>query len=123
MTKSVRYLAFAALALSALTTAPAWAAGKQTVGIAGAVYAIEAARAQYESAAAVLMERGIAVKYIDAQQDINKQVAAVDQFVDEKVDAIVVQVVGDPNALLGPFKRAEKAGIKVFSLGPTPGFR
>ncbi|HEY1746269.1 MAG TPA: sugar ABC transporter substrate-binding protein [Xanthobacteraceae bacterium] len=124
MTRSARrhHLAFAVLALTALTVAPAWAAGKQTVGIAGAVYAIEAARAQYESAAAVLMERGIAVKYIDAQQDINKQVAAVDQFVDEKVDAIIVQVVGDPNALLRPFQRAEKAGIKVFSLGPTPGF-
>ncbi len=114
--------AVAALALTAVAAAPALAAEKQTVGIAGAVYAIEAARAQYESLAAVLMERGIAVKYIDAQQDINKQVAAVDQFVDEKVDAIVVQVVGDPNALLGPFQRAQKAGIKVFSLGPTPGF-
>ena len=48
--------------------------------------------------------------------------AAIDQFVDEKVDAIVLQVVGDPNALLGPLQRAQKAGIKVFSLGPTPGF-
>ncbi len=76
--------AVAALALTAVAAAPALAAEKQTVGIAGAVYAIEAARAQYKSLAAVLMERGIAVKCIDAQQDINKQVAAVDQFVDEK---------------------------------------
>lgn len=121
---SARYCrsAVAALALTACAVGPVSAAEKQTVGIAGAVYAIEAARAQYESLAAVMKARGIAVKYIDAQQDINKQVAAVDQFVDEKVDAIVLQVVGDPNALLRPLQRAEKAGIKVFSLGPTPGF-
>ncbi len=114
--------AIAGLAMTVCAAGSGWAAEKQVVGIAGAVYAIEAARAQYESLASVLIARGIGVKYIDAQQDINKQVAAIDQFVDEKVDAIVLQVVGDPNALLGPLQRAQKAGIKVFSLGPTPGF-
>ena len=46
---SARYCrsAVAALALTACAVGPVSAAEKQTVGIAGAVYAIEAARAQY----------------------------------------------------------------------------
>jgi ribose transport system substrate-binding protein len=99
------------------------AAGKKiTVGIAGANYAIEGARAQYEALAGALIDRGIAVKFLDARLDINRQVSEVDQFVDQGVDAIVVNVAGDPNALLAPLQRASAAGIKIFSIGSTPGF-
>ena len=92
------------------------------VGILGANYAIEAARAQYEAAAAALVERGIEVRFLDARLDINKQVSQTDQFVNEGVDAIIMNVAGDPNAVLGPLQRADAAGIQVFAIGATPGF-
>ena len=95
---------------------------KPVVGIIGANYAIEAARAQYESIAAGLKARGIEFKFLDAQLDINKQVAHIDQFVDEGVSAIAMDIAGDPNAVLGPLLRADKAGVKIFSIGGTPGF-
>jgi ABC-type sugar transport system substrate-binding protein len=101
------------LALAAPAVAADAPKGKMTVGIAGA---------QYESLAAGLIERGIAVKFLDARLDINKQVSELDQFVDEGVTAIVVNVAGDPNAVLGPLQKAEKAGIKIFSIGAVPGF-
>ena len=121
-TRSIK-LASTALGLAALTAfgSGAFAADK-TVGILGANYAIEAARAQYESLAGVLQDRGFKVTFLDAQLDINKQVSQVDQLVDQGVDAIVVNVAGDPNALLGSLQRAGKAGIKVFSIGATPGY-
>jgi len=104
------------------STASGSAAGKNyTVGIAGANYAIEAARAQYEALAGGLKERGLKYKFSDAKLDINAQVSQIDQFVSGKVDAIVVNVAGDPNALVGPLKRASDAGIKLFSIGAVPG--
>ncbi len=95
--------------------------GSYTVGIAGANYAIEAARAQYEALAAGLEERGIEVNFSDAKLDINTQVSQIDQFVSDGVDAIVVNVAGDPNALASPLKRATDAGIKLFAIGAVPG--
>jgi ribose transport system substrate-binding protein len=95
--------------------------GTYTVGIAGANYAIESARAQYESLAAGLEERGIEVTFLDAQLDINKQVSDIDQFVDQGVDAIVVNLAGDPNAVVGPLQRAVAAGIDLFAIGAVPG--
>jgi ribose transport system substrate-binding protein len=92
------------------------------VGILGANYAIPAARAQYEGVAAGLKERGIEYKFLDAMIDINRQVSQIDQFVTEGVDALVINVAGDPNAVLAPLKRAEAAGIPVFGIGGTPGF-
>lgn len=99
-----------------------YAADAKTVGILGANYAIESARAQYEAVAAGLIERGFEVKFLDARLDINQQVSQIDQLVDQKVDAIVMNVAGDPNAVLGSLQRADAAGIKVFSIGATPGF-
>lgn len=95
--------------------------GTYTVGIAGANYAIESARAQYESLAAGLEERGIEVTFLDAQLDINNQVSQIDQFVDQGVDAIVVNLAGDPNAVVAPLQRATAAGIDIFSIGAVPG--
>ena len=123
--KTVAATSLVAACLGLVTASPAFADDAKkplTVGIAGANYAIESARAQYESLAAGLKERGIKVKFLDAQLDINKQVSQIDQFVDQHVDAIVMNVAGDPNAVLGPLKRASKAGIRVFSIGATPGF-
>ncbi|MBT0957213.1 sugar ABC transporter substrate-binding protein [Alphaproteobacteria bacterium KMM 3653] len=108
----------AALSLSA----NAQAQDAPVVGILGANYAIESARAQYEALAAGLKEQGIEFRFLDAQLDINRQVSQIDQFVNEGVDAIVVNVAGDPNAVLGPLNRAEEAGVMVFSIGATPGF-
>ena len=93
-----------------------------TVGILGANYAIPAARAQYEGLAAALKERGIDYRFYDAILDINTQVAQIDQAITAGVDAIVINVAGDPNAVLAPLNRADEAGIMVFGLGPAPGF-
>jgi ribose transport system substrate-binding protein len=93
--------------------------GTFTVGIAGANYAIEAARAQYESLAAVLEDNDIEVSFLDAQLDINTQVSQIDQFVDQGVDAIVVNLAGDPNAVAAPLARAAAAGIQLYSIGDT----
>jgi ribose transport system substrate-binding protein len=95
--------------------------GTYTVGIAAANYSIESARAQYESLAAGLQDRGIEVKFLDAQLDINSQVSQIDQFVDQGVDAIVVNLAGDPYAVVGPLQRATAAGIDLFSIGAVPG--
>lgn len=121
MTKLKSVLLAGVVATSAFTGAHAQDK-KPVVGIIGANYAIEAARAQYESIAAGLKARGIAFKFLDAQLDINKQVAQIDQFVDEGVSAIAMDIAGDPNAVLGPLLRADKAGVKIFSIGGTPGF-
>lgn len=122
MTTSKTFLlAGVATALMAATSAHAQDK-KPVVGIIGANYAIEAARAQYESIAAGLKARGIDYKFLDAQLDINKQVAHIDQFVDEGVAAIAMDIAGDPNAVLGPLMRADAAGVKIFSIGGTPGF-
>ena len=121
----MKSLALAVSAAAVLTAAaPAALASPEdpVVGIAGANYAIPAARAQYEGVAAALKERGIRYRFLDALLDINKQVSQLDQFVNEGVDAIVVNVAGDPNAVLAPLNRAQAAGIKIFGLGPTPGF-
>jgi ribose transport system substrate-binding protein len=91
--------------------------GTYTVGIAGANYAIESARAQYESLAAGLEDRHIDVKFLDAQLDINTQVSQIDQFVDQGVDAIVLNLAGDPNAIAGALDRATKAGIDLYAIG------
>ena len=93
--------------------------GAYVVGIAGANYAIEGARAQYEALAAGLIEEGIEVKFLDAALDINTQVSQIDQFIDQGVDAIVVNLAGAPNAVQGSLQRAEKAGIDLFAIGDT----
>jgi len=111
-----------ACSVAFLGMASAAQADTKTVGILGANYAIESARAQYEAVAAGLIERGFEVKFLDARLDINQQVSQIDQLVDQKVDAIVMNVAGDPNAVLGSLQRADAAGIKVFSIGATPGF-
>ena len=95
--------------------------GKRVVGIAGANYAIESARAQYEAVAAGLIDRGIEPLFLDAALDINNQVSQIDQFVDQGVDAIVVNLAGDPNAVVGPLQRAVAAGIDLFAIGAVPG--
>lgn len=92
-----------------------------TVGIAGANYAIESARAQYESLAAGLIERGHKPVFLDAALDINQQVSQIDQFVDQGVDAIVVNLAGDPNAVVGSLQRAVAADIDLFAIGAVPG--
>ena len=94
---------------------------KLVVGIAGANYAIESARAQYEALAAGLIERGIEPKFLDAALDINTQVSQIDQFVDQDVDAIVVNLAGDPNAVVGSLQRAVDKKIDLFGLGGVPG--
>ncbi|MFB8385726.1 sugar ABC transporter substrate-binding protein [Microbacterium sp. NPDC055910] len=102
------------------TTAPgADSDGTYVVGISGANYAIEGARAQYEALAAGLIEAGIEVKFLDAALDINAQVSQVDQFIDQGVDAIVLNLAGDPNAIQGSLQRATDAGIDLYSIGGT----
>lgn len=120
--KSLAFAAAAAAVLAAAAPGAHASPADPVVGIAGANYAIPAARAQYEGVAAALKERGIKYRFLDALLDINKQVAQIDQFVNEGVDAIVINVAGDPNAVLAPLNRAHEAGIKVFGIGPTPGF-
>lgn len=93
--------------------------GTYVVGIAGANYAIESARAQYEALAAGLEDAGIEVKFLDAALDINTQVSQVDQFIDQGVDGIVLNLAGDPNAIQGSLQRAAAAEIDLYSIGGT----
>lgn len=94
--------------------------GEFTVGIAACSYAIESARAQYEAIAYQLEQRGLNWSFQDAALDINAQVSQIDQFVAEGVDAIIVNLCGDPNAIAGPVARAQEAGIQIYGLGPLP---
>jgi ribose transport system substrate-binding protein len=95
---------------------------KFVIGYAAGKVSNPTARAGYAGFVYEAEKLGMEVKVNDANIDINKQVADIDQFVNQKVDAIVVHLIGDPNAVQAPLQRATKAGIKIFSLDGLPPF-
>ena len=58
-------------------------------------------------------ENGMTFLSADGQDDINKQVAAVEDLITKGVDALLLNPK-DPDALVGVTKLAKKAGIPVF---------
>jgi ABC-type sugar transport system substrate-binding protein len=101
--------------------------GKEyTIGFSVAKVANPTARALYGGFKYRAEKLGMKVKISDANLDINKQVSDIDSFSSQGVDAIMVQLVGDPNAVRGPLARAAKKNIPIFSvdgLPPFPGVR
>jgi ABC-type sugar transport system substrate-binding protein len=103
-------------------TAAAGAAGKTfRVGLAGGNFSIPAARAVYEGFVYRAQQLGMDVKSNDANDDVNKQISDIDYFIGQKVDAIIIQQVGDPTAFRGALERAHQAGIHLFSFDEFPG--
>jgi ribose transport system substrate-binding protein len=60
-------------------------------------------------------EEGIEIKVIDANFDVQKQVSAVQSFVNQKVDGII-NISGDNGVMAGGFLAAKKAHIPVVSI-------
>jgi ribose transport system substrate-binding protein len=103
-------------------TAAAGAAGKTfRVGLAGGNFSIPAARAVYEGFVYRAQQLGMDVKANDANDDVNKQISDIDYFIGQKVDAIIIQQVGDPTAFRGALERAHQANIHLFSFDEFPG--
>jgi ABC-type sugar transport system substrate-binding protein len=115
----------AASSTTASTTA-APAGKKYVIGFSVAKVANPTARALYGGFKAQAEKLGMEVKISDANLDINKQVSDIDSFTNQGVDAIMLQLVGDPNAVRAPLARANKKGIPIFDvdgLPPFPGVR
>src|SRR5947209_6409075 len=91
------------------------------IGLAGGNFSIPAARAVYEGFVYRAQQLGMDVKSNDANDDVNKQISDIDYFIGQKMDAIVIQEVGDPTAFRAALDRAHQAGIHIFSLDEFPG--
>jgi ribose transport system substrate-binding protein len=57
-------------------------------------------------------EKGLQVNYVDAKNDSGQQVAQIENFIQQGVDAIIICAV-ESNALTDVTKKAQEAGIKV----------
>ncbi|MCB4809252.1 substrate-binding domain-containing protein [Tamlana sp. 62-3] len=72
-------------------------------------------QALFQSVKANAEKNGMIFLSADGQDDINKQVAAVEDLITKGVDALLLNPK-DPEALVGVTKLAKKAGIPVFIL-------
>ncbi|KJD32033.1 LacI family transcriptional regulator [Tamlana sedimentorum] len=72
-------------------------------------------QALFQSVKANTEKNGMIFLSADGQDDINKQVAAVEDLITKGVDALLLNPK-DPEALVGVTKLAKKAGIPVFIL-------
>lgn len=72
-------------------------------------------QALFQSVKANVEKNGMIFLSADGQDDINKQVAAVEDLITKGVDALLLNPK-DPEALVGVTKLAKKAGIPVFIL-------
>lgn len=70
-------------------------------------------QALMQSIKATTEQNGMTFLSADGQDDINKQVAAVEDLITKGVDALLLNPK-DPDALVGVTKMAKKAGIPVF---------
>ena len=79
-------------------------------------------QALFQSIKATTEKNGMIFLSADGQDDINKQVAAVEDLITKGVDALLLNPK-DPDALVGVTKLAKAAGIPVFiidsSISPT----
>ena len=116
MKKTLKYAAAFAIALSALPMA-ALAQAKFVVGYANLadtdVFTMSRKNAFIE---AVKADPAVSVSFADAQGDISKQLDQIDNFIAQKVSAIVVVPV-DYQGIVPGVEKANKAGIPVIALG------
>ena len=113
-----------ALGLSALTLsfglipAPAWSAEKPVIGLVMKSLANEFFKDMQEGAVKHAEQRGdltLIPVGMHSETDIDTQIAAVENFITKKVNAIVV-APADSRALVPPLARAIKAGIVVINI-------
>ncbi|MCA1646336.1 MAG: sugar ABC transporter substrate-binding protein [Chloroflexi bacterium] len=104
------------------TSAPAPATGgggtasKQfTIGLAAGKVGNPGAREIYAGFTSEARKLGMTVKINDANLDVNKQISDIDQFTNQKVDAIAIHLIGDPKAVQGAVSKAQAQGIHIFS--------
>ncbi|RCX23553.1 ribose-binding protein [Fontibacillus phaseoli] len=64
-------------------------------------------------------ERGLKLIMVGGDNDITKQVKQVEDFIQNKVDAIVIQTV-DTTGIVPVIKQANQSGIPVFTTAETP---
>ncbi|SEP22739.1 sugar ABC transporter substrate-binding protein [Propionispora vibrioides] len=61
-------------------------------------------------------DAGMEIRFADAKGNINKQLDQIDEFIAQKVNAIVILAV-DSNEIIPGVKKANAAGIPVIALG------
>ncbi|NPD69144.1 substrate-binding domain-containing protein [Lichenicola cladoniae] len=90
----------------------------QAAGVIGASlltqqhpFYIELGRAMQEEAT----KDGVTLQVSIANQDLNKQIADVEDFITKKVDVIIISPV-DSSGVRGAVRKAQKAGIKVITV-------
>jgi ABC-type sugar transport system substrate-binding protein len=91
-----------------------------TIGMSAAKVANPTARALYGGFKYQAEKLGMEVTINDANLDINKQISDIDTFTNQGADAVIVQLVGDPNAVRGPLTRAAEKGVKIFNVDGLP---
>jgi ribose transport system substrate-binding protein len=94
-------------------TAPASAAGVVGASLLTQQHPfyIELAKAMRDEAA----KDGVTLQVSIANQDLNKQIADVEDFITKKVDVIIISPV-DSSGVRGAVRAAQKAGIKVITV-------
>jgi ABC-type sugar transport system substrate-binding protein len=91
-----------------------------TIGMSAAKVANPTARALYGGFKYQAEKLGMDVTINDANLDINKQISDIDTFTNQGADAVILQLVGDPNAVRGPLTRANEKGLKIFNIDGLP---
>lgn len=64
-------------------------------------------------------DHGVKVTMVGGDNDVTKQVKQVEDFIQKKVDAIIVQTV-DTNGIVSAINQANDANIPVLTTGETP---
>ena len=72
-------------------------------------------KSMVDAASNAAKEQGMEFTYIDAQDDINKQVSDVEDLIAKGVDIILIDAK-DPVAIVPAVKEAKEAGIPVFAV-------
>ncbi len=113
--KFARFIAAGILAGTMLMPAAGYAADKPVVGLVMKSLANEFFKNMLEGAKADEAKRGdytLKAVGMQSETDVETQINAIESFITEKVDAIVV-APSDSRALVPPIKRAMEAGITV----------
>lgn len=111
-------VAVAAVATSAQSKTPK----QYVIGLSAAKVANPGARAIYGAFKYEAQKLGMKVIIYDANLDLNKQVSDISTFTTLGVNAIIVQLVGDPNAVRGPLASAHAQGIVLADFDGLPPF-
>lgn len=115
--KFAKFIAAGILAGTMLMPAAGYAADKPVVGLVMKSLANEFFKNMLEGAKADEAKRGdytLKAVGMQSETDVETQINAIESFITEKVDAIVV-APSDSRALVPPIKRAMDAGITVIN--------